>query len=365
MEKRFRDNLDMEDIRRYPMKIEKHLADQMTPVERIKAIENGQDYDRVLCVPFIGNMRCLLLGVNEEEYMNSAKHMADGEIAAYNRFGFDRLGIGPNTRGISDALCAQFTDYEKGKIVEDIYDRIAAMEPVNARDNKEILKFTQAAELLCEEAGDIVPIEMSIGGPLTIASFVRGIELLLRDCRRKPEEIHRLMRVIVDSQKSCIDRFSELNVGIAMADPVASPVLIGPKVYEKFVFPYTKELTDYAYEKTGKKVSLHMCGETYSVWKYFVQYKLNEISLDNVVDLKRASLELGEYVPIAGNVDPVQIVMKGTKQDIFEGVRTCVEQGKISEKGYHLTTGCDIPDGTKIEKVEWFMEAARKYGQGK
>ena len=123
------------------MKIEKHLADQMTPVERIKAIENGQDYDRVLCVPFIGNMRCLLLGVNEEEYINSAKHMVDGEIAAYNRFGFDRLGIGPNTRGISDALCEQFTDYEKGKIVEDIYDRIAVMEPVNAKNNKEILGF--------------------------------------------------------------------------------------------------------------------------------------------------------------------------------------------------------------------------------
>ena len=83
------------------------------------------------------------------------------------------------------------------------------------------------------------------------------------------------------------------------------------------------------------------------------------------MDLKRASLELGEYVPIAGNVDPVQIIMKGTKQDIFEGVKTCIEQGKLSREGYHLTTGCDIPDGTGIEKVEWFMEAARKYGQGK
>lgn len=345
------------------MKIKEHPADQMTPVERKNAIENGQQYDRIPCVPFIGNMRCLLLGINEDKYISSAQNIADGEIAAYNRFGFDRLGIGPNTRGISDAFCAQFSDYEKGKIIEDIYERVDIIEPVNAKTNIEILKFIHAGEMLCEEAGDIVPIEMSIGGPLTIASFIRGIEFLLRDCRRKPEEIHRLMRVIVDSQKNCIDRFSELNIGIAMADPVASPVLIGSKVYEKFVFPYTKELTDYAYEKTGRKVSLHMCGETYSVWKYFEQYKLNEISLDNVVDLKRAALELGEQVPIAGNVDPVGIVMKGTKQEIFAGVRECIEEGKSAKCGYHLTTGCDIPDGTKIEKVDWFMGAARQYGK--
>lgn len=345
------------------MKVEKHLEDQMTPVERFNAIERGQEYDRIPCVPFIGNMRCLFLGVSEEEYWNSAKYIAEGEILAFNRFGFDRLGIGPNTRGISDALCSQSGFQEKGTPVKDLYTRLEYMEPVKAEVNYEITRFLQAAEILCEKASDVVPIEVSIGGPLTIASFLRGIEPLLKDCKRNPEEIHKLMRLIVDSQKSCVDRFAQLGVGIAMADPVASPVLIGPKMYENFVFPYTKELTDYVYAKTGKKVSLHMCGKTYSIWKYLVQYHLNEISLDNVVDLERAAIELGEYVPIAGNVDPVQIIMKGTKQDIMEGVRSCIDKGCMSEKGYHLTTGCDIPDGTAIEKVDWLMEAVRKYGK--
>lgn len=97
---------------------------------------------------------------------------------------------------------------------------------------------------------------------------------------------------VIDSQKSCVDKLSEYGVGIAMADPVANPALIGPRFYEKFVFPYTKELTDYIYEKTQKKVSLHMCGETYSIWKYLSQYHVNEISLDNIVDLERAANEL-------------------------------------------------------------------------
>ena len=129
---------------------------------------------------------------------------------------------------------------------------------------------------------------------------------------------------------------AQYGLGIAMADPVANPALIGPKMYEKFVFPYTKELTDYAYEKTGHKVSLHMCGDTRSIWKYLGQYQLNELSLDNIIDIKQAADEIGSEVPIAGNVDPVSIV-----------------------------TGCDIPETTDPQKIDWFMDAARAYGEYK
>lgn len=334
----------------------------MTPVERVKAYENGNPYDRIPCVLFIGNMRCALLGITEEEYWNDAENMVHAEVMAYESFGLDRLGIGPNTKGISEALASQFSVSEKERYVLDDYSKLESMEAVNAELHPSIQRFLNAAELLAESAGEIVPIEVSIGGPFTIASFLRGIEILLRDCRKKGEEIHRLLRIIVDSQKSCIDAMAKYGVGIAMADPVANPALIGPKLYEKFVFPYTKELTDYALKKTGKKVSLHMCGDTYSIWKYISQYQLNEISLDNVVDLESAASELGRYIPIAGNVDPVESMLKGSKEVIYEDVKKCIEKGSEAECGFHLTTGCDIPDGTAIKKVEWFMEAARLYG---
>ena len=345
------------------MKVNKHIKDQMTPLERMNAIAHGLPYDRIPCVPFIGNMRLLFCGVNGNEYWNSAEHMVKGERLSYERFGLDRLNIGPNTRGISAALACQMPVPENGKPVLEDYQKLDLREPVCGATHPEIRRFIQAAEMLAESASDVVPIEASVGGPFTIASFLRGIEVLLRDCRKYPEEIHRLMRMIVESQKSVIDVMAPYGIGIAMADPVANPALIGPRLYEKFVYPYTKELTDYAFHKTGKKVSLHMCGETYSIWKYLMQYQLNEISLDNIVDLERAANELGKYVPIAGNVDPVQIIMNGSKEEIFEDVKKCITFGRQSERGYHLTTGCDIPDGTSIEKVDWFMEAARLYGK--
>ena len=222
------------------MRLEKHNADEMTPLERIYAYEHGLSYDRIPSVPFIGNVRCKVGGMTPEEYWDSAENMVKAELMSYQRFGFDRLGIGPNTRGISDALADQVPDKKQGSLVLDDYSKLEYLEPVNARNDLVIQRFLQAAEMLQESAGEIVPVEISIGGPLTIASFLREIELLLRDCRRNGDKVQKLLRIIVDSQKSCIDAFAQYGVGIAMADPVANPALIGPKLYEKFVFPYKK-----------------------------------------------------------------------------------------------------------------------------
>lgn len=347
-------------------KLEKHRKDQMTPIERKRAIRAGRDFDRFPAIPFMGELKCFLSGVSVWDFWHDPQKMAEAETIAFNRYGYDRIVIGPNTRGITEALGGTFVYPEYGvPYIETPYlndfEKLNSMEGVTVKKSSRLKTFLEAADLMSEAAEGIVPVEASIGGPFTIASNLRGVEYLLRDCRKNPEQVQRLLRIVTDTQKSYIDAVAAYGAGIAMADPVANPALIGPKMYEKFVFPYTKELTDYALEKTGERVSLHMCGSTYSIWKYIGQYELNEISLDNIVDLERASAELGEHVPIAGNVDPVEIVMNGTREEIFRAVEHCIQIGKKAKKGYHLATGCDIPERTDPEKIDWFMEAARQY----
>lgn len=348
-------------------KLRLNEKDQMTPWERKHAYDKGEQVDRFIVVPFMSEIKCLLSGNTIYDWWHDSNVMADVEIKMYNWLGHDRLTLGPNTRGITEALGGVFL-YSKNQAphMEDVflkdYMQLDEMETVEIGKHSRIKVFLEAIEKLVEEAGKYVPIEASIGGPFTIASNLRGTERMLRDCRKEPEQIHRLMRIITDAQKSVIDEIAlSENVGIAMADPVANPMLIGPKMYEKFVFPYTKEITDYAFEKTGQKVSLHMCGKTDAIWKYIAQYQLNEVSLDNIVDLNKAARELGEFVSIAGNVDPVGIVMKGTKDEIYAGVEQCIMAGKKAKCGFHLTTGCDIPESTQAKNIAWFMDAVRKY----
>lgn len=347
------------------MEIKIHLEDKMTPLERQRALEQGEAVDRVPAIPFMSEIKCKVSGVSIWDFWHDAKKMAETEIAVFNRYGQDRMTIGPNSRGITEALGGESVYPKDGvpymeKIFLTDYGKLDGMEPVDAKTHPRMRTFAQAGELLMEQAGEIVPIEASIGGPFTIAANLRGAELLLRDCRKNPEEVHRLMRIITDSQKSWIDEAARIGVGTAMADPVANPALIGPKLYENFVFPYTKELTDYVLARSGKRVSLHMCGKTNSIWKYLCQYELNELSLDNIIDLRQAVKELGDKITLAGNVDPVEIVLNGTREDMWEAVQFCITEGMKSEKGFHLATGCDIPEITPLYKIDWFMEAARE-----
>ena len=83
--------------------------------------------------------------------------------------------------------------------------------------------------------------------------------------------------------------------------------------------------------------------------------------MDNIIDLEQAAEELGNFIPIAGNVDPVEIVMNGTKEEIVNAVHSCISSGSKSRNGYTLTTGCDLPHTTEFQKIDWFMEAARTF----
>ena len=340
--------------------------DQMTPMERKKALEEGRDVDRVPCVPFMSEIKCRIHEVSIWDFWHDPKKMADTEIMVFNRYGQDRIIIGPNSRGITDALGGlavypkEGVPYMEETLIQ-TYDQLEKMETVDAEKSERIRVFGQAAEILSEKIKGRIPAEMSIGGPFTIASNLRGVEKLLRDCRKDEENVKRLLRIVTDSQKSCIDLAAKFNMGIAMADPVANPALIGPRFYEKFVFDYTKELTEYAKEKTGQKVSLHMCGNTYKIWKYLAQYDLNELSVDNIIDMKQAAEELGPFIPLAGNVDPVEVIMNGTKEEIIKQSYQCISDGIKSQKGFTLATGCDIPNMTDLDHIDWMMEAARTY----
>ena len=90
------------------MKIEKNVKDQMTPIERKKAIQNGERADRVMAMPFTSEFKCYLSGISIRDFWFDVEKMAQAERIAFNRYGYDRIVIGPNTRGIVEALGGTF-----------------------------------------------------------------------------------------------------------------------------------------------------------------------------------------------------------------------------------------------------------------
>lgn len=135
--------------------------------------------------------------------------MAQAERIVFNRYGYDRIVIGPNTRGIVEALGGKFIYPENGVPYADApmisdYKKLDEMEPVEAKRDHSNCSIYRRSENIERRGAGIVPIEASIGGPFTITSSLRGVEKLLRDCRKYGEEVHRLMRIVTDSQKAVL-----------------------------------------------------------------------------------------------------------------------------------------------------------------
>ena len=79
--------------------------------------------------------------------------------------------------------------------------------------------------------------------------------------------------------------------------------------------------------------------------------------------VRQAKGYVGDKLPIVGNVDPVEVMMLGSIEDVYKAVRCCIEDAYDSPKGYLLSTGCGIPINSPIENIDALMDAGRKYGK--
>ncbi len=86
----------------------KHPADEMTPLERKKAMDEGRDFDRYPAVPFMSEFQCYFSGISVWDFWHDSQKMAEAALLPFNYYGYDRIVIGPNTRGIAEVLGGTF-----------------------------------------------------------------------------------------------------------------------------------------------------------------------------------------------------------------------------------------------------------------
>ena len=85
----------------------------------------------------------------------------------------------------------------------------------------------------------------------------------------------------------------------------------------------------------------------------------NTLSLDWAVDMGEARKQLGEHVPVQGNIDPS--ILLGSPADVEAAVKECIE--KAGGPGMHvLNLGHGVLQPTPEANVQAFVDAARKHG---
>lgn len=342
--------------------------DEMTPRQRMEAFSKGLPIDRVPCCPFNGESFAPHFGYSLRQFNHSPEIIADTVIKTFRLFGADNCSIGPGLQGLPEAMGTRLYFPENdiprvsGPAIES-YDAIESLKVVNPLKDGRLRYYLEALGRIQDSVGKEVCVGNTVGGPFTTAAFLIGTEKFLKDIHRHPEELHRVLEIATQSTLAFMDAVMDMGISPGIADPIASCTMISPRLYKIFAQPYARRCQDRIIQRMGSGSVMHICGRTKGIWRDMADTGITALSLDNCDDLEALKAAEGHRVTLVGNVDPVEIIMKGTREDIEREVKLCIEKAKGSPKGFILASGCDIPIGTDPQKVHWFIDAARKFGR--
>lgn len=346
-----------------------HKDDRMTPMQRLGAFLNGQPMDRILAIPIACSMSGKACGMTHKTKRSTAENEAKAQIACYERFGNDILIAEYGLHGVGMALGSKMSDPEDSvpAILEYVLSDLKEVDQLDwtrlkLEHDPKFRLHLETAKILVNQMGKEVPTGVLISGPFTAASSVYKTENLLRATRKDPENLHRLIRLCTDGLKEIYREFIKAGVMILFCDPIASGTIISRKHYLEFVLPYTIELMADIHE-AGGMVCYHICGDTTNIVEDMVLSGCDMLSIDNRVNLKQTKERIGDQVPLLGNVDPVEVLILGTPEEVDNAAKKCVMDAYDSKCGYILASGCDLNGDVPLENIDQFMKAARTYGK--
>lgn len=344
--------------------------EEMEPGERLAAYLRGEEVD---CLPYgllaPEDALAYIWGYTKGQVHRSFDVRCEMIRRKKEEYRISGLSVPMGLRGIAEAAGSVLeypenaVDYVKEYLVMD-YGILDTLETFDAEKNILLSEKIEEGLRLMELFPDM---EMStdVAGPFSTAAAMRPIELLLRDMRRRPEEVHRLLSCAVRCSLQWVEAFCRRTgcrtVGIA--DPVTTTDILGRGDLLQFSKPYMKELVDGIAKITGSVPSVHICGHTKGIWPDLMEIGICNFSLDNCEDLEEAKAVMGEKVFLSGNVPPVDVMRLGTIDMVIEAVKTAIMKGSDSPSGYMLMTGCQVPIGTPRENIDAYVYAARRYGR--
>lgn len=344
------------------------FKERMTPKERLEAFMTGQEMDRMLLMPILMSIAHRVSNMTHREKRGSAELTAKALIDAYERWGQDILVVEYGLHGIGAALGTQMNDPEDSvpAVVDHVLKNLDDLDKLDfsraLKENDPWLRLTiEATEILVKEKGDEVPIGVLIAGPFTAACSIYSMDQMLRSMVKEPDQVHRLMRKTTDVLKVIYQDLIKAGAILIQCDPIASGTILHVNQYREFVKPYATEISQACHQAGGTNV-YHICGDSSKITTDMVETNCDMLSMDNIVDLEDVKKEVGDKITILGNIDPVGVLLHGTKKEIYEAVRLCIAKAYDSPTGYILASGCDVTQNVPVEHVDWLMEAGRLYG---
>ena len=197
--------------------------------------------------------------------------------------------------------------------------------------------------------------------PFTLATQLFGLERFSKAIYKNPKLAHKLLEFTTELSIAYFKLMLEEGKahGAFIADPSASGDVISRRHFEQFVLPYLTTVVK-TIKGFNRPIMLHICGNITDRLGLLPSTGIDSLSIDTKVDIAEAMGIIGDEVSIAGNVDPVNILEFGSKEEVTKETLSCIKKG-TKKKGFILLPGCDLAAGVPEDNIKTFVENAHNW----
>jgi MtaA/CmuA family methyltransferase len=297
------------------------------------------------------------------DYCTDYRVLVEGQIHTSEKFGFDYVNTmsDPAREAADCGAKVAYFDHQPVALIEDealLRDKadLAKLKIPNPLGGGRMHNGIKALALFKERVGKEKIIEGWVEGPIAEAADLRGINALMTDFFDDPAFVRDLFEFVVEMEL----RFAreQIQAGadlIGVGDAAAS--LIGPQIYEEFVWPFEKKLVD-GIHGLGGRVRLHICGNIRKILAGVGKLGCDIVDLDSMVPMDDARQRMGPEPLLLGNLNPVTVLRNGTPPAVAREVAQCHRQ---AGPRFIVGAGCEVPRDTPEENLRALCAYAHEH----
>lgn len=333
----------------------------MNSRERVLGHIAGRPVDRLPLMPITMQFACDLIGAKYRDYATDYRVLVEAQMRAAEQFDFDYVNTmsDPAREAADCGATVEFFENAPAAIVEEravLGDktRLATLTIPDPFGGGRMHNGVKAIALFREKLLGERLVEGWIEGPVAEAADLRGLNTLMLDFYDDPVFVRDLFEFVVEMELRFAQAQVEAGVDlIGVGDAAAS--LVGPQIYEQFVWPYEKKLID-GLHALGAQVRLHICGNTRFALDGMGRLGCEIVDLDSLSPIGEARARMGASQILLGNINPVTALREGNPETVFQALAECYRQ---AGPRYIVGAGCEVPRDTPPGNVRALFEFAR------
>ena len=331
--------------------------------EKVLDLLGGNKSDDFLCFSGMGNVTTEGMkhaGIAFAEAHTDARKMASLAASTYRLFGFQCAVVPFDVAIEAEIAGCSINFYTHVDPDELLYPTVKSKIPVSASEIRlpedianagRMPVVREAIGLLKRDIGDEAPIGTYIMGPFTIAGQTMELNDLLKLCLKKLDQVSEILDIYSDLVIRMAEIFFEAGADyVTIREMGATSDVLRPALFTKLVEPSLKRIFD----NSPRPLVLHICGKTNGIIESMNRVGASALSVDQKNDLRQTRDAIGPEPILLGNVDPYNILVRGTPEDIERVVMECAESGADA-----LWPGCDIWPTVPAENMRALMRAAK------